>query len=100
MRLQAIRRKVDITDSVVANEEINDLGQFFPERRFAAAEPKVRKWWRGSRQPHDLVPRQVALLIELVPIETGLARRIAVRRDEENDRVQLSLAGEPPNTRV
>jgi hypothetical protein len=39
-------------------------------------------------------------LIQLFPVETRFTRRIATGRHEKDDRVQLSLAVEPPNTRV
>ena len=98
MRLQAIRRKVDVADAVVADKEVDDLRQFFPQRRLTAAEPEIRERRRIVRQLDDLIPRQIALLIEFVPVETRLTRRVAMRRDKENNRVQLSFPGEPPNT--
>ena len=100
MRLQSVRRQVDVVDTVVADEEIDDLGQFFAQRGLAAAEPQVCEWRRVFREPDDLLPRQVALLIQLIPVKTRLACRVAMRRDEKDDRVQLSLAAEPPDTRV
>jgi len=100
MRLETIRRQIDVANTIVPDEEIDDFRQFFPERRLAAAEPQIGEWRCVLRKLHDLVPRQIALLVQLVPIETRLAGRVAMRSDEENDRVQLSPAGEPPNTRV
>ena len=87
-------------NAVVADEEIDDLGQFLAQRRLAAAEPEVGEGRRVFRKPDDLFPRQVTLLIELVPVEARFARGVAMRRDEKNDRVQLSFAAESPNTRV
>ena len=100
MWLQSIRRQIDVADAIVANKEIDDLGQFFSERRFSAAEPEIRERRCVLRQFHDLFPGQIAFLVEFVPVEARLARRIAVRSNEEDDRVQLSLAVESPNTRV
>ena len=98
--LQAVRRKVDVLNTVVADKQVDDFRQVFPERRFAAAEPEIRKCRRRPGQLNDLVPRQISLMIQFVPIETGLARSVAVRCDKENDRIQFSLAADPPNTRV
>ena len=98
--LQAVRRKVDVLNTVIADKQIDDFRQVFPERRFAAAEPEIRKCRCRPGQLNDLVPREIPLMIQLVPVETGLARRIAVRCDKENDRIQFSLAADPPNTRV
>jgi len=100
VRLESVRRKVDIADAIIANEQIDDLRKFFPQRRLAAAEPEIRKCRCRPGQLNDLVPREIPLMIQLVPVETGLARRIAVRCDKENDRIQFSLAADPPNTRV
>ena len=100
IRFQAVGRKIDVTDAVVPDEQIDDLRQFLSKRRLSTAEPEIGERRRVLRQPDNLVPRKIALLVQLVPIETGFARRVAVRGDEENDRVQLSLAAESPNTRV
>ena len=42
VRLQSVRRQIDVSHAVVANEKIDDLGQLFTQGRLAAAEPQDR----------------------------------------------------------
>ena len=98
--LEAVRREVDVTNAVVPYKEIDDLRQFPSQCGFAPAEPKIGEWRCVFRKPDDFVPRKIALLVQLIPIEARLARCVAMGCYEENDRVQLSLAAEPPKTRV
>ena len=76
--LQAIRRQVDVADTVVADKQVNNLRKFAPQGRFAATEPEIGKLWRGLRQPDNFIPGQVTLLVEFIPIETRVTRRITV----------------------
>ena len=56
VRLQSIRRQVDVVDTVVLHEEIDDAGQLFPQCRLASAEPQVREGRCVFRQLYDLFP--------------------------------------------
>ena len=98
--LQAVCWEIDIADAIIPNEQIDDLRQFPPQRRLTAAEPKICEWGRIRREPHNFIPREIAFLIQLVPVKTRLAGRVAMRRHEKNDRVEFSLAAEAPNTCV
>ena len=100
MRFEAVRRKIDVADSVITNEKIDNLRQFASQRRLPTAEPQISEGRRAFRKLHDFRPGQIAFLVQLVPIKARFARGITMRRYEKDDRVQLSLAAEPPNTRV
>ena len=41
--LQTVRRKVDVTDTIVPDKKIDDFRQFAPKRRLTAAEPEIGK---------------------------------------------------------
>ena len=92
MWFQSIRRKVDVADAVLSNEEIDNLGKFLSQRRLTAAEPKVRERRRVLGELYDFVPRQIALLVQFIPVEAAVAGGVAVGGDEKDERVQLSTA--------
>ena len=98
--LQTVRRQVNVANAIVAHEQIDNVFKFLAKRGFASAKPQIaeRRCTRGEF--HDLVPRQIALLIQFVPVKARLARGIAARGDEKNDRVQLPLAPEAPCRRT
>src|SRR6185295_8289326 len=73
VRLKAVRRQVDVANAVVAHEQVNDLRQILSQCRFTAAEPKVGERRSVRGQLDDLVPGQIAFLIQLVPVKTRLA---------------------------
>src|SRR5262245_11953056 len=84
VRFAPVRRQVDVANAIIANEEVDDLGQFPSERRLATTEPQICKWRRVLRELHNLFPREIAFLVQLIPIEARLARRVAVGGDKKN----------------
>ena len=100
IRFEPVRRKVDVADSIITNEQIDDLRQFLSQRRLAAAKPQICKRRSVLGKLNDLLPGKVTLLVKLIPIEARLACRVAMRRDKKDDGIQLSLAVDPPKTRV
>ena len=89
-RLQSIRRKVDMADSVIFNEQIDDFFQIPAQSRFAAAEPQIRNLRRAFGKFYNFVPAEIAGLVQFVPVKASVAGGIAMGRDKEDQRVQLS----------
>ena len=83
-RLQSVCRKVDMPDAVLRNEKIDNVFQVAAKCRFTAAEPEVRKLRHALGELDDFLPVQIARAIQFIPIETGVARGIAVGSDEED----------------
>ncbi len=91
-RLQSIRRKIDVPHAVIFHEQIDDVFQFLTQRGLAAAEPQVRNLRSAFGKLYDFVPAQIAGLIQFIPVKARVAGGIAMRRDKEDQRVQLSPA--------
>ncbi len=91
-RLQPVCRKVDMADAVLRHEKIDDIFQVAAKRRFTAAEPQVRKLRHAFGELDDFLPVQITRAIQFIPVETGVARGIAVGSDEEDQRVQLAAS--------
>ena len=91
-RLQSVCRKVDMADAVLRHEKIDNIFQVAAKRRFTAAEPQVRQLRHALGEPDDFLPVEIARAIQFIPIETGVARGVAVGGDEEDQRVQLAAS--------
>src|SRR4030095_3235379 len=91
-RLQAVCRKVDMPHAVLRHEKIDNIFQVAAKRRFTTAEPKVRKLRHALGELDDFLPVQITRSIQFIPIETCVARGIAVGSDEEDKRVQLAAS--------
>ena len=89
-RLQPIGRQIDVTNTVLRHEKIDDVFQIAPKCRLSAAEPQVRQLRHAFGKLDDFLPVQVARPIQLIPVETRVARCVAMGCDEENQRVQLA----------
>src|SRR5688572_14107364 len=89
-----------MADVVLRHKEIDDVFEVAPQRRLTAAEPQVRQLRHAFRQLDDLRPVQVALSIELIPVETRVARGVAMGSDKEDERVQLPAAPRYTSVRV
>src|SRR6185503_2098054 len=63
-----------------------------PQEGLAARQPELPEWRRSFGNPVDLLVRQVVFAVQLVEIKTGAAQRIAARRDEQEQRVELPAA--------
>jgi len=79
-----------MADAVVDVEELYDFGQFFAHERLAARNPKLVKLRSGAAERLDLLEREIASLVELVPVKTGAAERVAGRGHKQEDGLQSS----------
>ena len=98
--LQTIRGQIDVSNTVIADKQVDDFRQFPAQGRLAAAEPQIGERRCALRELDDLIPREIALLVQLVPVKARFACRVAMRRDKKDKRIQLSLAADSPNTWV
>ncbi len=74
---QAVGWKIDPPDAILLVKEMDDVGQIAPKHRLAPGKPEIAKPGHGEGQLADLVPGQIAALVQLFPIKASPALGIA-----------------------